>query len=1412
MSAGGSKLPYEVVVPDSSEVTGLHGRHRLQRSKETPRNARYLRTGSWVEKERHNLQAYEYLCHIGEVDRGCNREEIAPTTSLDEDLRNGIVLAKLVRRFHPECVKKIFEGEKLQYRHSDNINYVFAALNKIGLPDNFNHLLYKRGLAPSISNLVGYLQFTDEQIVSTQKQLDDAGVALPAFKKVRSQLAREMNEPLPMSVTEPDMATQVNNIQAVQGLIRGFITRRSWLQRDEAVEPIVIRAQSQCRGCLARRRLKEKRNRLRDANRSILQLQAQCKAVVARLHYRGLTRQAQQKSASFVKVQGLCQGALARRKFAALREALATQDTQSLQAACRAFLVRRKMLSTRQVLEGTRPSVVNLQSVGRSVLSRRKFQATQRSALQAAPAVETLQANIRRYLVRNHATAIRKALASTVSLTQTQALAKAALVRRRMAESRKALSQHASQVVLIQASSRGLLARERLGNKVARLQEHEQAIRQLQALICRSLVRKSWEGRVQNLLQFSSQLAEMQALARGLLVRSRWTRLLAALNEHFPKITHLQAIARGYLSRRTASARMEHYQEHEATVVKIQSAFRAKLAKRAYYEMSMKDDPPVAAMRNFLYLLDDSEADFTAELELEKLRQKVVRTIRENKTTEAELNDLDIKIALLVKNRITLDEVVRSSKGMLQSKRNSSINPDGTLASGSSSSTHLASVSGAFSLKSLDRESRNRLRNYQLLFYMLQTQPAYLARLLVFNKAQMGDRVKKFIETVVLTLFNFAQNRREEYLLLRLFKRAIQEEINSVSKIEEFLRGNPVFIQLAVHYNRGAKERKYLRDLLQPLLRPILENRDLDLETDPVCIYRGVIREEESRTGTKSKRKYNVTKQSALNDPETKAAFIKHLQQLRSITSDVIDAILASLDAMPYGVRYIAKELKLALTRKFPDERPSTIIKVVGHLVYYRYINPAITAPELFDVIETVINSVQRKNLAEIAKMLNQVSMGKLFTDENIFLQPLNNFIGFTAEKFARYFQAVTEVEDPHVHFEIDEFSDQVNLRKPTIYISYNEIISLHRLLYDNEDLISPDLEDPIRPILLRLGPPPQLMNFEERSLGKEIALVLSDPAAPASAQREEAQQIFLESKRQVLYAIKVHSGATLLDILTKPVAAEDERRYARILDEELERSCRPLPPPPSPALSEVASIAEDPESLTSDFLSNLRRLTLGQLKAHLLKNMEQLEAAQLVSKRDGYQAMVNAIARDIKNKHQRREQRTEEFRRVRQTLVNLDQASRYYAEQKASYNSYISACMANLRAGRTKGRHRARPFSKQYFHAKGLERAGKMPKFGSYKYGADDLFRRGILVSVAKFNPSEFGKMSLTISSDEMGVFRVEATLLGIRVPNANVELRFDELLQAQFDNAHTLSLFDDTVKVNVNLLLYLINKKFYT
>jgi len=120
-------------------------------------------------------------------------------------------------------------------------------------------------------------------------------------------------------------------------------------------------------------------------------------------------------------------------------------------------------------------------------------------------------------------------------------------------------------------------------------------------------------------------------------------------------------------------------------------------------------------------------------------------------------------------------------------------------------------------------------------------------------------------------------------------------------------------------------------------------------------------------------------------------------------------------------------------------------------------------------------------------------------------------------------------------------------------------------------------------------------------------------------------------------------------------------------------------------------------------------------------------------------------------------------------------------------------------------------PFTKQYFHLRDLQKSGKTPQFGSFKYSAQDLYERGILLSIDQHSPRQFDKIDLVISSNRLGVFAIEMfnNALGITNRMAVADVRLEDLLQAQYQDRASLSLFNGLAKFNLNLLLYQINKK---
>ena len=155
-----------------------------------------------------------------------------------------------------------------------------------------------------------------------------------------------------------------------------------------------------------------------------------------------------------------------------------------------------------------------------------------------------------------------------------------------------------------------------------------------------------------------------------------------------------------------------------------------------------------------------------------------------------------------------------------------------------------------------------------------------------------------------------------------------------------------------------------------------------------------------------------------------------------------------------------------------------------------------------------------------------------------------------------------------------------------------------------------------------------------------------------------------METKRCVLYIIRVQSGPNLMDILVRPITAEDETRWQMILREEFSSGGRK-----TGAYSEANTILD----ITS--------MTYAELKRTALENIVQLERSGRLSRHNHYQDLLNAIAVDIRTKHRRRIQRQRELEGVRLTLGNLNEKALWLEQQLKSYNDYIEQAMVTLQS-----------------------------------------------------------------------------------------------------------------------------------
>lgn len=139
--------------------------------------------------------------------------------------------------------------------------------------------------------------------------------------------------------------------------------------------------------------------------------------------------------------------------------------------------------------------------------------------------------------------------------------------------------------------------------------------------------------------------------------------------------------------------------------------------------------------------------------------------------------------------------------------------------------------------------------------------------------------------------------------------------------------------------------------------------------------------------------------------------------------------------------------------------------------------NPAIVAPDAFDIIEVSaggqLTTEQRRNLGSVAKMLQHAASNKMFLGDNAHLNPINEYLSSSHQKFRseilillntnaenvsffifkliifsffhrRFFLSACDVPSLEDKFNVDQYSDLVTVTKPVIYISIGEIINTH--------------------------------------------------------------------------------------------------------------------------------------------------------------------------------------------------------------------------------------------------------------------------------------------------------------------------------------------------------------------------------
>ncbi|XP_011877026.1 PREDICTED: ras GTPase-activating-like protein IQGAP1 [Vollenhovia emeryi] len=578
-----------------------------------------------------------------------------------------------------------------------------------------------------------------------------------------------------------------------------------------------------------------------------------------------------------------------------------------------------------------------------------------------------------------------------------------------------------------------------------------------------------------------------------------------------------------------------------------------------------------------------------------------------------------------------------------------------------------------------------------------------------------------------------------------------------------------------------------LKQIVGPLIEKVLEERDLCIETNPVDIYKLWRNQLEMECGQSLDMPHAVSQEQALKHKPVQESLTRAINQLKKISLEFLNRITQSRDLIPYGMLYVSKVLYNTLIEKFSHAPEKDILKAVGNLIYYHFINAAIVAPDTFDIVtlpvDRTLSSCQRKNLASIAKVLQFSTSKKGFGEEAPHLECLNQFIIACHERFKDFFRYCCQVEDLEEHFDIHEYTEATLIQNPEICISLQEVCEMHALLLNYEDQIAPDPSDPLHDLLDELGPAPTVASLLgvskaaydanlARYSKQEVCLVLTNKFQVPRNDDTNLSNLFVKAKELLVSVIPFLKRSTLVESLettSSPMCVKlfDYFDYSSV----------------SPTVRE------------SSFINDCKM----QLRAYLNK----LELEGWISRADGYQTIVTAIARDICNKNKYRVARDKELQTLRATKVRLDEKTRYYQEQVGFYNEYIKGCLKNLHSGKSSLRAYQAAQKDMYTQCKLRSKL-------TVKYSAWKLQEKGVLMEVDQaLSPTEMKNVTFEISPTEhSGVFAVRCKFMGVELEKLDISIQ--ELLELQYEGRPCMDMFG-RAKINVNLLLYLLNRKFY-
>ncbi|OAD02430.1 hypothetical protein MUCCIDRAFT_144275 [Mucor lusitanicus CBS 277.49] len=751
-----------------------------------------------------------------------------------------------------------------------------------------------------------------------------------------------------------------------------------------------------------------------------------------------------------------------------------------------------------------------------------------------------------------------------------------------------------------------------------------------------------------------------------------------------------------------------------------------------------------------------TEQDNEIEDELASV-QKTLRELKSNISTQSKNNFLlerdvrflDSRIALLIQNRMALDEQHDFA-------------------------SHLEDHDGT----PLDHYPDGRkMQQYGNLFFLLQSEPRYIASLCRLVNLSEIDTL---LQTVMFTLYGNQYESREENLLLTMFQNVLAAQFEAATEFGSLLRANTPVSRMLTTYTRRGPGQSYLKSVLSKSINQLIDQKDLNLQINPLKVYDELIATK-SREGTlppgfvKS-----VTPEIAAENSDVQAIIQPRLEKLIETANGFLSTIIDSLETIPYGIRWICKQIRSLTKRKYPQATESAISSLIGGFFFLRFINPAIVTPQAYMLIDSYPGPNPRTTLTLIAKMLQNLANKPTYAKES-YMIPTNPFVEGNKQRIQHFLNDICEVSDFYESLEMDQYM-ALSRKDISINITPNEMFSTQMLLAQHIQKLAPEPTHRLRILLQDLGAAPKQV---ARALNRPIQLPLFSRWETTQMMGGQQQQQQQQQDASNILFTSPENSITQNDIMYM----ETKSMFVQIL--------RSLPHTQKLCTANSASLDLLRITEAAGTAKDAQLVSKG-IKVRTM--LEELEEAGIVSRDNDYEFLVQEIKQELVHLGDLKDRVILEIMSLEQVFKTIQDHNNYLQSQLETYRAYLQ----NVRMQSAGTRHIAATTATLLAKSNSNK---KKSTGGPFRFTHQQLEKDGIIVE-SEVPEYRRANIFLMIQSPITGTFIISLHYKGREKPILEIDLKLDDLLEKQ--NEHTKSLDLEYVKLSVSKIIQLLNKSF--